>query len=75
MKRLNLAAALLVLGAGTSFATTMGFEGVAPVGEIVPQVTPYSEAGFTLTNTGPVNTDSIQDPAADFNNNQTANFA
>jgi hypothetical protein len=71
---------LLVFSAGLSHAGTIQFEGFAPVGGGIFGVSPYKEAGFTLTNLTNVpadQADGIFDPSYPFpflNTNGSAVF-
>ena len=74
---LSLAICLLAcLCAGApAFAATIGFEGVVSGGGSSVPVTPYSEAGFTLTNSLGSASDGIFDEGAGLVNNGTDVFA
>lgn len=56
--------ALYGLSVSGAHAVMMTFEGVAPAGGSIIPVTPYSEVGFTLTNSLGGDTDGIFDSAA-----------
>ena len=79
--RAFIAALLALVGAlaiaAPAQAVTIGFEGVAPAGGFLLPAAPYSEAGFTLTNSlGPASgTDGIFDVGAGFVSNGTDVFA
>lgn len=78
--RTPVSASLLFIAAlsfsARAIAVTLGFEGVVPVGSFVVPVTPYSEAGFSLTNSlGPAsNSDGIFDAASGQVDNGTDAF-
>jgi hypothetical protein len=59
----------LAMGAPAANAVTIGFEGVAGPGVDVIPVTPYTEGGFTLTNSVGGLTDGIFDVAGPIVNN------
>jgi hypothetical protein len=61
---------LLCVGASGS-AATIGFEGVVQPGEFVIPATPYTEQGYTLTDTG---IDGIFSPGFGANDNGTSIF-
>ena len=70
-------ATLVALAGNAAAATvTMRFEGIAPPGEFVFGVTPYQEAGFTLTNSlgGDSLTDGLFDSECLVNDNGTDFF-
>lgn len=73
-----LAAALLAVagyaGHARAAPVTMMFEGVVSAGGSVVPVTPYSEVGFTLTNSLGTSTDGIFDAASGVNTNGTDIF-
>ena len=56
-------------------AATITFEGVAPPGGQVIPVTPYTEAGFTLTNLLGGASDGIAGASSGYNTNGTAVFS
>jgi hypothetical protein len=74
-------ALLVILLSGSSsssaFAVTMGFEGLAPPAYYTVPFAPYTEAGFTLTNSLDLasESDGIFDSAAGYVNNGTDHFA
>jgi hypothetical protein len=76
MRRGAAAAALMLaaLGGLQAHAATITFEGVVPPGGYQVPVTPYTEAGFTLTNSGAYGTDGIFTPGSGINDNGSAVF-
>jgi hypothetical protein len=73
--KIALVSVLLVLSAGLSHAGTIRFEGVAPFGGSVIGVSPYTEAGFILTDVTPGGLEGIFDSAFPVTNaNGTAVF-
>ena len=71
----GLAAAAMLLVAGPANAVIIGFEGVVPPSSSVVPATPYSEAGFTLTNSlAPAPIEGIFGVASGTNNSGSAIF-